>query len=86
MLGVERRSARQQLVEQNTEAVNVTACIEVQPTHLRLLRAHVSGRADELVVLRVDRFLRQLSLRRLGDAKVDDLGHRHAVVQRDEHV
>ena len=36
--------------------------------------------------LRVDGVVRQSALRRLGDAEVDHLGHRHAVVQRDEDV
>ena len=36
--------------------------------------------------LRVNRRVGQPPFRRLGDAEVDDLGHGHAVVQRDENI
>ncbi len=36
--------------------------------------------------LREDRLVGQLLLRGLGDAEVDHLRHRHAVVQRDQDV
>ena len=36
--------------------------------------------------LRVNRRVRQPAFRRLGDAEINHLGHRHAVVQRDEDV
>ena len=54
--------------------------------HLGLLRAHVQRRADHLREPRVDRLVGQLLADRLGDAEVDDLHHRLAVVQRDQHV
>ena len=41
--------AGQQLVEQHPQAVDVAARIDVQTAHLRLLRTHVGGRADELL-------------------------------------
>ena len=47
---------------------------------------HVSRRANELVQLRVNRLVRQPAFRRLGDAEINHLRHRHAVVQRDEDV
>ena len=53
---------------------------------LGLLRAHVLRRADQLAVLGEERLLGQPLLGRLGDAEVDDLGHRLAVVQRDQDV
>ena len=62
------------------------ARIDVQPAHLRLLGTDVSRRADELLKLREHRLVRQLLLRGLGDAEIDHLGHRHAVVQRDQDV
>ena len=49
LLRIERRAAGQQFVEQHAQAVDVAARVDVQPAHLRLLRAHVSRRADELV-------------------------------------
>ena len=76
----------QQFVEQHAQAVDVAARVDVQPAHLRLLRTHVSRRADELVQLRVNRRVRQPAFRRLGDAEIDHLRHRHAVVQRHEDV
>ena len=49
-------------------------------------QAGVSRRPGELMQLRVNRVVGQPALRRLGDAEVDHLGHRHAVVQRHEDV
>ncbi|MSU33978.1 MAG: hypothetical protein EXS36_02495 [Pedosphaera sp.] len=46
--------------------------------HLTQLRAGVQ--------LRVNRVVRQLDFRRLGDAEFNHLGHGHTVVQRDEDV
>ena len=54
--------------------------------HLRLLGAHVQRRADHLREVREQRLLGELLTRRLGDAEVDHLRHRHAFVQRDQHV
>ncbi len=48
--------------------------------------AHVGGRADELVQLGVNREVGQAALGGLGDAEVNDLGHRSAVMQRDKDV
>ena len=86
LLRVEGRAARQQLVEQHPQAVDVAARVDVQPAHLRLLRTHVGRRPDELLELRIDRLLGQLLLRRLGNAEVDHLRHRHPVVQRHQDV
>ena len=85
-LRIERRAARQQFVEQHAQAVDVAARVDVQPAHLRLFRTHVRRRADELLQLRVNRLVRQPSFRRLGNAEINHLRHRHAVVQRDQDV
>ncbi len=53
---------------------------------LRLLGAHVLGRADHLAELGEQRLLGQPLADRLGDAEVDDLGNGAVVVQRDQHV
>ena len=45
-----------------------------------------SQRADHLAEAGEQRLLGQLLADRLGDAEVDDLGHRLAVVQRDQDV
>ena len=87
LVRVERRAARQQLVKQHAQAVDVAARINVQPAHLGLLRRHVGRRADELLELRVNSLVRQgLARGGLGDAEVNYFGHRHAIVQRDEDV
>ncbi len=62
------------------------ARVDVEPGHLRLLGAHVRRRADHLAELGEERLVGELAVGRLGDAEVDDLRHRHAVVQRHEHV
>ena len=43
-------------------------------------------RPDELVQLRVNRRVHEPAFGRLGDAEVDHLRHRHAVVQRHKNV
>ena len=83
---VERRRAGQQFVEQHAERIDVGARVDVQAAHLGLLGAHVQRRADHLREVGVDRALGQLLVDRFGHAEVDDLGHRLAVVRRDQHV
>jgi hypothetical protein len=88
-LAVERGRACEQLVEQDAQAVHVTARVDVeQRAHLGLLGAHVQRGADELAELGEQRLLRQpLAGRGFGDAEVDHLRDRAvAVVQRDEDV
>ena len=85
-LGVEGGAAGQQLVEQHPQAIDVAARINVQPAHLRLLRAHVGRRAHELVQLRVNRRIRQAAFGGFGNAEINHLGHGHAVEERDEDV
>ena len=86
LLRIKRRAARSAIRKAARPGVNVAARVNVQPAHLRLLRTHVGRRADELLQLRVNRLVRQPPFRRLGDAEINHLRHRHAVVQRDEDV
>jgi hypothetical protein len=51
-----------------------------------LLRAHVERRADQLAVAGRQRLRRQAAGDGLGDPEVDDLGHRHAILQRHQDV
>ncbi len=60
--------------------------VHVQTGKGRLLRRHVQRRADHLGEVGEQRLVGQLLAGRLGDAEVDDLRHRRAVVQRDQHV
>jgi hypothetical protein len=83
---VKRRARRQQLVEQHAQGIHVAPRIDIQRVHLGLFRAHVERRADHLVECRVNRLLRQSRTGRLGDPKVDHLGHRNVVVQCDQNV
>ncbi len=85
-LPVERRGAGQQLVEQHAQGVDVAARVHVQPAQGRLLRGHVQRRADHLGEVREQRLLGQRLAGRLGDAEIDHLHHRRAVVQRRQHV
>ena len=57
-----------------------------RPLRLRLLGAHVERRADHLTVAGRYRCGRQLLVDRLGNPEVDDLGDRHAIVQRHQNV
>jgi hypothetical protein len=85
-LAIEGSVAGQQLVEQYPQRVNVRPRVHVQPAHLRLLRAHVGRRANQLPVGREERLLGQRRLQRLGRPEVNHLGHGFAVVQRDQDV
>ena len=51
-----------------------------------MLGAHVEGRADHQAVGRVERVLGQRLMHGFGEAEVDDLGHRLAVVEADKDV
>ena len=83
---VERRVAGQQFVEQHAQRIDVAPRVDVQLVQLGLLRAHVFERADHLA--QPVNIVRSVSCwpDRLGHAEVDDLGHRPAVVLRDQHV
>ena len=83
-IAVENCGAGQKFVQQHTQRIDVASSIDVQSAHLRLLGAHVLRRADHGPVLGEERLVGQLRVHRLGDAEVDDLRHRHAVVQRAE--
>ena len=83
---VKRRPAGEQFVKQHAQAVNVAARVNVQPAHLRLLRTHVGRRADELFVGGEKRLVGQFAFDGLGDAEINHLRHRHAVVQRHQNV
>ena len=86
LLGIKRRPAGEQFVEQHAQAVDVAPRIDVQSAHLRLLGAHVSGRADKLAQLGIDGQVRQPAFRGFGDAKINDLRHRQAIMQRNQDV
>ena len=76
----------QQFVEQHAQAVDVAARVNVEPAHFRLLGANISWRADELLEMRIDRLIREDTLHRLGNPKINHLGHRLTIVHRDEDI
>ena len=83
---IEGRLAHQQLVEQHSQRVDVAARVDVHRAERRLLRAHVDGRADELLEAGEQRLVGELTLGRLGDTEVNDLHHRLVGVEGHHHV
>ena len=84
--GLKGRLAGQQLIEQHTQTVNVAPRVNVHTVELHLFRTHVGRRAEELARHGKGGLSRKRLLRSLGDAKINDLGHGHPVMQRDENV
>ena len=76
----------QELVEQHAQAVDVATRVDVELVQLRLLGTHVFERADHRAEFGVQRLVGQWRAGRLGDAEVDHLGNRLAVVERDQDV
>ena len=85
-LGVEGPLAREQLVEEHPERVDVRAGVDVEVRHLRLLGAHVLRRANELTEFGEDAALGEPLRRGLGDAEIDDLRRVLLVLGRHQHV
>ena len=83
---VEGPDAREKLVEEHTERVDVRAGVDVEIRHLGLLGTHVLRRANELTQLGEDGALRETLRRGLGNSEVDDLWRVLLVLGRDEHV
>jgi hypothetical protein len=71
---LDRRNAREKLVAQDPQAVDVRARVHIHGWALRLLRTHVLGRADELARLGEGFCVPLGAPGRLGDAEVDDPG------------
>lgn len=82
---LERRRAREQLVEQRAERVDVGAGVEVE-AHRGLLGAHGLGRADELAEAGEARAPLALRVDRPGDTEIDHLRYRTSVDGRDQDV
>jgi hypothetical protein len=79
-------AARQQLIKQHPEGVDVGARVHVQLAHFGLLRAHVGGRADHLREIREERFIGEPLVGGLRDSEVDDHRPGHTVIESDENV
>ena len=86
LLEIQRQRAYQQLIEHDTERVDVGACVDVLARRVGLLRAHVAERADHGAHARVHGFRGELLRSRFGHAEVDNARHRLAVDFSDEDV
>ena len=83
--GVERRRARQQLVEDHAQRIDVGPGVDVHRRRIGLLGRHVRRRADDRPGV-AQALVGEVEFRRLGDAEVDDLGRGPAVDLGDQHV
>ena len=83
---LERQRARHQLVQQHPKRVDIAARVDVACGRIRLLRAHVLGRADHLPGLGEDRVLAQPLRQRLRHAEVDHLQRELSVRLEREHI
>ena len=78
--------AREQLVKQHAEGVNIAARIQIHSGQPRLFGTHVGRCADELPHCCKKRFIRQTLLGRFGDAEIDHFGHGHPVLHGHQYV
>ena len=83
---VKGQRARQQLVQQDAQGIDVAADIDVRNGHPRLFRAHVLRRAEKLSLFSKDRLFRERLLQRLCQAEVDDFRCRLIVDHGDKDV
>ena len=80
-LGVKGRCANEQFVEQHAQRIDVAAGVDIQRRSTSACSGLMySGVPIIWPMLGEERLLGQPLLGRLGDAEVDDLGHRLAVV------
>src|SRR5262249_6197292 len=80
------RRAGQELVKQDAQGIDVAARVDAPGTDVRLFGAHVLRRAHDRTDQRFGGLVGQRLLDRLGDAEVDDLRERLALVPRDQDV
>ena len=80
----ERGFANKDFAQQDPEAENVGAGVHVDAAALALFRAHVIGRAEDGFLFAIG--FGQSAAGGHGDAEIDDLRQRHAVMERGQHV
>ena len=85
-LGIERRCACQQLVEQNTERIYVRTSVHILIRHVGLLRTHILRCAKQLALLGVRCLLRQWLRDSLGYPEVDNLRYWSVVLNGHQDV
>ena len=76
----------EQFIKEHPQAIDVAARVQIQAAHLGLFRADVRGRADELLELGVDRFVREVTVCGLGNSEINHLRNGDAIVQGDKDV
>jgi len=79
--GIKWRAAGQQLIEQNTQRIDVVARVNIQAAQFGLFGAHVGGCADKLFVNGEERFIcQELIGGGFGDPEINDFGNGHTIV------
>jgi hypothetical protein len=73
LLSLKGQHPGQQLVEDNTERINVRPGIHTLGGHLHLLRTHIFGCPDKLALFGIERSFRKRLRQGFGDAEIDDL-------------
>ncbi len=83
---IKGRRPSEQFVQQYAQRIDVAARVDIEARHFRLLGTHVQRRPDHLGEGREQRLLGELLVGRFGDAEIDHLGNRPAIVERDQHI
>src|SRR5262249_28222648 len=81
-----RRATGEQFEEQYTERIDVGARVDVGARRFGLFGTHVFRRTDKLVLLGVQRVIRQATCDRFRYSKVNDLGRSPAIDHRHQYV
>jgi hypothetical protein len=76
----------QQLIEQDTQRIDIRAGVDVQIAQLGLLRTHVGGGADQVGIAGKERLFRQLLVGGFGNAEVNHLGERFTIMARNHDI
>src|SRR5205085_12517588 len=78
--------ANEQFVEKDAKAIDVAPGIDVQSAHLGLFRTGITWGAYKLLELGEKRIVSKFLLHRFGNAEVNELRYRNAVVMSHKHV
>ena len=73
----------EQLVKQDSQRIDICSRVHIDAAHLSLFRTHVGRCPDHVGILSKQGLFSELLIRGFGDPKIDDLGHRISMVQRD---
>src|SRR5690349_7904838 len=76
--------ASQQFIEHRAEAVDIGARVDIGTVELRLLRAHISGRAEKMFEGGEQGLVREPLIGGLGNPKINYLGHRRNLIEHQD--